>query len=62
MNIVRTDIRNDDFLTLIGKLNTELKERYGELQAKFDAHNKIDLIPTAVVGYIGGAPDCLWLL
>ena len=56
MRIERTGNTHPDFIQLIQRLDADLRGRYGEQQAKFDPHNQIDPIETAIVGYIASRP------
>jgi len=56
MEIVRTGNTHDDFRMLTAALDEELRRRYGAGQDKYDRHNVIDPIDTAVVGYVDGKP------
>ena len=51
MHLKRTSNTHVDFKTLTQHLDAELSSRYGTLQKQYDAHNVIDLIDTALVGY-----------
>ena len=52
MKIVQTNNSNEDFVKLTSQLDAELNNRYGSKQSKYDKHNKIDPIETAIVGYL----------
>lgn len=54
ITIVRTNHENLDFQTLVGLLDVELQERYGEAQAYYDQFNSINVIPYVVVAYFNG--------
>jgi putative acetyltransferase len=56
MEISRTRNTNDDFSSLTRALDSELNERYGSQQADYEVHNVIDLIETAMVGYVNKTP------
>ena len=56
IDILKTGNTHPDFAHLTGLLDEELARRYGKKQAGYDAHNKIDPVPTAVVGYLNGSP------
>lgn len=56
MKIVRTNNSNEDFVNLTIQLDSELNERYGIEQSKYDKHNKIDPIDTVIIGYLEGIP------
>jgi putative acetyltransferase len=56
MEIARTGNTHPDFKTLVTLLDAELDSRYGKNQAQYTVHNKIDPVPTAVVGYEGAKP------
>ncbi len=45
---------NEDFLRLIGKLDSELEERYGEMQKKYDLYNFIGEFNTIILAYDDG--------
>ena len=51
MILLRTGNTHGDFILLTSQLDAELNDRYGDGQKKYDAHNKIDPIDTAVIGY-----------
>lgn len=44
-----TDSKNEGFINLIKLLDNDLDERYGELQKKYDKHNKVDNIKDVVL-------------
>ena len=48
-DIIITDSKNEGFINLIKLLNNDLDERYGELQKKYDKHNKVDYIKDVVL-------------
>lgn len=52
--LLNTDSNNIDFTKLIRLLDDDLNERYGELQKKYDKHNKVDFINDVVVIYKHG--------
>ncbi|PJI08134.1 MULTISPECIES: GNAT family N-acetyltransferase [Clostridium] len=52
--LLNTDSNNIDFIKLIRLLDDDLNERYGELQKKYDKHNKVDFINDVVVIYKDG--------
>lgn len=56
MKILRTTNSHNDFAALVAQLDAELWARYGDGQAAYDPHNKIDPIDTAVVGYVDDVP------
>lgn len=56
IKIVRTTSENADFRNLVKSLDQELWSRYGDLQAQYDQHNKIEENKTVVVAYIGDEP------
>lgn len=56
MEIVRTANTHADFIRLTAALDAELRERYGTGQDKYDRHNVIAPVDTAVVGYADGEP------
>ncbi len=65
MKFVKTNNSDKDFVELISQLDAELNERYGSKQSKYDKHNKIDPIDTAIIGYFGEIPiacGCLVLI
>jgi putative acetyltransferase len=51
MKIVRTNSDNADFQHLVKSLDHELWQRYEELQAQYDIHNKIEKNETVVLVY-----------
>ncbi len=56
MRILRTNNTNKNFVELTSQLDAELNERYGSKQSKYDKHNKIDPIDTAIIGYLDETP------
>ena len=52
----RVENTHPHFVELIGRLDQELLERYGLDQAKYDSHNRLEPLPTALVGYLQGEP------
>ncbi len=48
--------RHPDFISLTRELDRELNQRYKNAQAKYDAHNQMDFIPTAMVAYEKDTP------
>jgi GNAT superfamily N-acetyltransferase len=54
--ILKTDSKNDDFLMLIKLLDTDLDERYGELQKQYKRHNKVDYINDVIIIYKNEVP------
>lgn len=51
LKIINTDSTNTDFKELIKLLDDDLNSRYGELQKKYDKHNKVDYINDVVIIY-----------
>jgi len=51
MHLKRTSNTHVDFKVLTQHLDAELSSRYGTLQKQYDAHNVIDSLDTALVGY-----------
>lgn len=49
--LIRTNSSNYDFCPLTEQLNTELIERYGDLQKEYSKHNKTEGIDTVVIAY-----------
>lgn len=56
MKLIRTNNADKDFVELTGRLDAELRDRYGAKQADYDQHNRIDPIDTALVGFAGTTP------
>ncbi|MDP4147458.1 MAG: GNAT family N-acetyltransferase [Bacillota bacterium] len=56
IELLKTDSGNIDFINLIKLLDQELDERYGELQRKYDQHNRVDFIGDVVVIYKNKVP------
>ncbi len=54
--IVKTDSKNSGFIKLIKLLDEDLSKRYGEVQAQYEKHNKIDLINDVIVVYKAESP------
>jgi len=54
--VVTTDTKNEDFLELTALLDTDLEERYGDIQKSYSAYNKVDYIKDAVIIYSGHFP------
>ena len=50
----RTTSTDNDFLKLINLLDTELWNRYPELQVEYEKHVKLDYIETVLVAYLDG--------
>ena len=48
-DIIITDSKDERFIDLIKLLDNDLDERYGELQKKYDKHNKVDCIKDVVL-------------
>lgn len=51
LNIIRTDSNNQDFISLVSELDTELAIRDGEDHAFYHQFNKIDALQHVVVAY-----------
>ncbi len=56
MLLRRTTTADPGFRTLVGALDAELRATYGELQAQYAPHNKVETIATAVVVSDGELP------
>lgn len=56
MELIRTNNADKYFVELTGRLDAELRDRYGAKQADYDQHNRIDPITTALVGFAGTTP------
>ena len=56
MNLKERSTTHPDFIALSRKLDEELTSRYGNGQIKYDTHNKIKSLPTAMVGYENKTP------
>ena len=56
MNLKERATTHPDFITLTRKLDEDLAARYGDAQTKYDTHNTVQSIPTAMVGYENGIP------
>lgn len=56
MELVRTGNSHPDFIGLVRLLDLELNERYGTAQAQYNAHNAMDPLSTAIVGYLDNEP------
>lgn len=54
MKLVKTNGRNDDFLSLVKLLDQDLHERYGDLQKEYTPHNQLDDIHDVVLIYKDG--------
>jgi putative acetyltransferase len=52
----RTNSSNPDFRLLIPLLDSELADRYGELQSVYDRYNHIIDLNTVIIAYRHGAP------
>ncbi len=56
LNLFRTNSENTDFLVLVGELDKHLWAMYGDEMKVYHPLNKIENIPTVVVGYINNEP------
>ena len=56
ITIVRTSAKNEDFITLVKKLDTYLKVVDGTEHSFYNQYNGIDNIKYAVVAYENGIP------
>lgn len=56
VEIIKTNIPNEDFDKLIKLLEEDLKERYGELQQQYEKHNKVDVVRDVVIIYENKVP------
>lgn len=54
--IVKTDGRHPDFITLVQQLDSDLDDRYGELQKCYNPHNRVDHIKDVIVLYQDKTP------
>lgn len=55
MKILRVDSSHRDFQKLCNLLDSDLDERYGLAQSKYDRHNVIEENGTVILGYLHGA-------
>jgi putative acetyltransferase len=51
IEITKTNSSNKDFKTLITQLDSELRERYGELQNEYDQYNIIEFNENVLIAY-----------
>ncbi|MGM0920336.1 MAG: GNAT family N-acetyltransferase [Bacillota bacterium] len=56
LKIVKTNGKNKDFRMLVNLLDSDLNERYGDLQQEYDQHNKLDYIHDVIIIYKNDAP------
>ena len=56
ITIKRTDSNNEDFHSLVEKLDKDLHDRYGVLQTFYDRFNAIQNLPTVVIAYYNDEP------
>jgi putative acetyltransferase len=56
ITLSRTDSSHPSFQYLIGLLDRDLQERYGDLQSEYDRYNAINNIDTVVIAYRDEAP------
>lgn len=56
VNLKRTDSSNADFRMLVKELDSDLRERNGDVMDVYDGHNIIEQIDTVVIAYLGGVP------
>ncbi|NVK85140.1 MAG: GNAT family N-acetyltransferase [Cytophagia bacterium] len=54
IKVIRTDSSNEDFISLVKLLDSDLALRDGADNAYYAQFNKIDLLKNCVVAYIGG--------
>ncbi len=51
LKLLRTDHKDDNFISLTRELDEELKQLYGNYQKKFDAQNKLDKTVKVILAY-----------
>ena len=56
IEIIKTDSTNKDFKILISQLDSELRERYGEVQNEYDQYNIIEFNEDVLVAYDDKVP------
>ena len=56
IEIIKTNSSNIDFRTLITQLDNELRERYGEVQNKYDQYNIIEFNENVLIAYDNKIP------
>jgi GNAT superfamily N-acetyltransferase len=56
ITIKRTEANDPDFPYLVGMLNRELHEKYGDLQLIYDTYNQISNLETVVIAYVDDVP------
>ncbi len=49
IKILKTNSRNQDFISLVKLLDDDLNQRYGELQKQYLKYNKLDYIKDVVI-------------
>ncbi|MES2111776.1 MAG: GNAT family N-acetyltransferase [Bacteroidota bacterium] len=56
ITLKRTDSGDTDFRLLIKELDTDLRQRNGDVMDIYDGHNVIEQIDTVVIAYLDGRP------
>jgi Acetyltransferases len=56
IRILKTNSRNQDFISLVKLLDDDLNQRYGELQKQYINYNKLDYINDVVIIYNNEMP------
>ena len=56
MEIIRTNSSSREFVDLTFQLDSELNDRYGLKQSKYNKYNKLDPIDTVFIGYFDKIP------
>ncbi|MXO04543.1 GNAT family N-acetyltransferase [Flavobacterium sp. HBTb2-11-1] len=54
LKLVRTNSQNEDFSSLIVKLDANLASRNGDMQEYFNQFNKVDSIKHVIIAYVNG--------
>jgi putative acetyltransferase len=56
LDVLRTTSDNAHFALLVQELDKDLWQRYPDIQASYDVHNKIEKNPNVVVAYVDHVP------